>query len=355
MSAAIATFRIPSSSDTSPGAINKAIGSAITPVLPSDQGFTSLLLECQDCGASFGSFHAYSTKYGARSKLPVSVSLHNQMASRKCQHHFQAHHGVAKESRKRQAREFDDRRSIRSNDRLVMITSLESNSQPESQQSPQNPLSPLNAPKFLSASEFESPSELIQNAEPLELQLEPVAKKQRCDSRSESHAPAPSPAGPSQRPESDQHSDTGVPAAASPSFGVNELSLPFDLTAFERDAIPALLQVTRQEILAACTEHKREVLELDGTATETLCSNILIAWVTTSSTFTNWCSQQNKPRTNKAADEFMKECRQKKTTRCNRMLRIVFEHLCTHHRQTCRMPVWKFDLPTWAVADFFHW
>ena len=177
MSAAIATFRIPSSSDTSPGAINKAIGSAITLVLPSDQGFTSLLLECQDCGASFGSFHAYSTKYGARSKLPVSVSLHNQMVSRKCQNHFQAHHGVVKKSRKRQASESsDDQSSIRSNDGRVMITSLESDSQTESQQhSPKDPLSPLSARQL--PSECESLSE--PNAESLVLQLEPAVKKQR--------------------------------------------------------------------------------------------------------------------------------------------------------------------------------
>ena len=354
MSAAIATFRIPSSSDTSPGAINKAIGSAITLVLPSDQGFTSLLLECQDCGASFGSFHAYSTKYGTRSKLPVSVSLHNQMVSRKCQNHFQAHHDVVKKSRKRQARELsDDQSSIRSNDGRVMITSLESDSQTESQHSPKGPLSPLSARQLPLRSECESLSE--SNAESLVQQLDPVAKKQRCDSRSESDASAPSSAGTTQSQRPDQHSDMGVPSGASPSFDVNELSLPFKLTAFERDAIPALLQVTRQEISAACTESKREMLELDGTGTETLCSNILIAWVTTSPTFTSWCSQHNKLRTNKTADEFLKECRQKMMMRPNRMLRMIYENLRAYHRQTCRMSCWKCNLPTWAVADVFRW
>ena len=342
-----ATFRIPSSSDTSPGAINKAIGSAITLVLPSDQGFASLLLECQDCGASFGSFHTCSTKYGARSKLPVSVSLHNQMVSRKCQNHFQAHHGMVKKSRKRQAGELsDDQSSIRSNDGRVMITSLESDSQTESQHSPKDPLSPLSVRQLPLRSECESLSE--SNAESLVLQLDLVAKKQRCDSRSESDASAPSSAGTTQSQGPD-------PSGASPSFDVNELSLPFDLTAFERDAIPALLQVTRQEISAACTESNREMLELDGTGTETLCSNILIAWVTTSPTFTSWCSQHNKPRTNTAADEFMNECRQKKKTRSNRMLRLILEYLRAYHPQSCRMTCWRCDLPTWAVANLFRW
>ena len=175
--------------------------------------------------------------------------------------------------------------------------------------------------------------------------------------RSESDASAPSPAGTTRSQGSGQHSDhTGVPSGASPSFDVNELSLPFELTAFERDAFPALLQMTRQEISAACTESKREILELDGTGIETLCSNILIAWVTTSPTFTSWCSQHNKPRTNvNTADEFLKECRQKMTMRLNRMLRVIYEHLRAHHRQTCRMSLWKCDLPTWAVADVFRW
>jgi hypothetical protein len=102
--AAISTFRIPSSSGTSPGVINKAIGAAMACAFSVDQGYASLLLECQDCGASIGSFYAYSTKYGARSKLPSGISVHNQMISRKCQQHFRVQHGhldATKRSRKR--------------------------------------------------------------------------------------------------------------------------------------------------------------------------------------------------------------------------------------------------------------
>ena len=358
--AAIATFRIPSSiGTTSPGAINKAIGAEITLAFSVDQSFTALLLECQDCSASIGSFYAYSTKYGARSKLPSDISLHNQMTSRKCQQHFQARcqHGTvtgqAKNSRKRPAATTgsasdvieiidDDRSSTHSVNDAALITSLdESDSQSEAQHpaqfsSPVLQLSP--------ATESESLSE--PNVTPLGLQLEPAAKKQRCTSA----APVTSPAEPSQR--LNQNSDSGVTTAANPSDV--EPSLPFKPTAFERDAIPALLQVTRQETLAACTKYKLEVLELDRAGTEVLCTNILASWVTTSSTFMRWCSQHKKRHTYEAADEFMKECRQKKTTRHNRVLRIIFELLRVHHRQTCFTPD-MFHLPNWAGANVFHW
>jgi hypothetical protein len=144
-----------------------------------------------------------------------------------------------------------------------------------------------------------------------------------------------------------------LPSEAQPTPA--EPSLPFELTAFERDAIPALLQVTRQEILATSTTHKLEVLELDGAGIQALCSNILTAWVTSSQAFSIWCGQYKKPLGIGAAQEFMDECRQKETTRLNRMLRIIFEQLRAHHRQTCRMPDWKCDLPTWAYATVFRW
>ena len=93
------TYFIPVSVDTSPGDINKAIGQTLS----STQAYEEWTLACQSCNAIIDKFFAYSTDYGARSKLPPAVSLHNQMASRKCRRHFQHQHGFAKESRKRSA------------------------------------------------------------------------------------------------------------------------------------------------------------------------------------------------------------------------------------------------------------
>ena len=358
MSASIPTFRIPSSTNTSPGVINKLIGAAVTLAFSADQSFTSLLLECHDCGASIDTFHAYSTKYGARSQLPVSISLHNQMTSRKCQRHFQPHLELAgkpiqvKKSRKRRQPAVSadhgsrdgsaaaDRSPSRSDDIQSSGSTPESDSQSQGSAWPRQ--SPVPSPEL----------DIV-----VIMSLDSASELDESHAETESTAVSPVFARNSELVLKKQRTDSDVlvtlPSEAQPT--PVEPCLPFKLTAFERDAIPALLQVTRQEILATCTEYKMEVLELDGAGTQTLCMNILTAWVTSSQAFSSWCGQHKKPPTIDAAQKFMDECRQKKTMRKNRILRIIFEQLRAHHRQTCRMPAWKWDLPTWTYATDFPW